>query len=63
MILHGEEDIVVPVTQSETFYRKLQKKGVDSVFYLLKNAGHGDDGFYQDNVLETVNLFLKRVLL
>lgn len=61
MILHGEEDTTVPITQSEAFYEKLQEKGVDSTFYLLKNAGHGDDGFYQNNVLETVNQFLKRV--
>lgn len=62
MILHGENDSTVPLAQSEMFYEKLQKNGVDSSFYVLEKAGHGDDGFYQDNVLEIVNQFLKRVL-
>lgn len=63
MILHGGEDITVPLAQSEAFYEKLQQHGVDSTFYVLSDAGHGDDGFYQNNVLEIVNQFLKRVLL
>lgn len=62
MILHGEKDSTVPLTQSEAFYEKLQQKGVYSTFYILEDAEHGDDGFFQNNVLENVNQFLKKVL-
>lgn len=62
MILHGEKDSTVPLAQSEAFYEKLQQKGVYSSFYILEDAEHGDDGFFQNNVLENVNQFLKKVL-
>lgn len=62
MILHGEKDATVPIMQSEAFYEKLKQKGVYSTFYILEDAGHGDDGFFQNNVLENVDQFLKKVL-
>lgn len=60
MILHGGEDVVVSMSQSEAFYEKLQEKGVDTDLLILEGAYHGDDGFYQEDVLSTVDEFLQR---
>lgn len=62
IILHGEKDSTVSLAQSQALYEKLQQKGVYSTFYILEGAEHGDDGFFQNNVLEKVNQFLKKVL-
>lgn len=62
MIFHGDDDLLVPIKQSETLYYYLQKYGVDSEFYILKGAGHGADEFYQREVLERIITFLNRVL-
>lgn len=60
MILHGGADQAVSPMQSEKFYEKLQEKGVLSDLYLIEDAAHGDDAFYQDEVLAKVDEFLKK---
>lgn len=40
LIIHGEEDPVVPIAQSETFYQLLQDKGVEATLIPVANAGH-----------------------
>ena len=41
LILHGEEDIRVPVPQSEEFYAGLKAAGVETVFVKYPREGHG----------------------
>lgn len=41
LLLHGENDPVVPVTQSEIFSAALEAAGVDVTFVTVENAGHG----------------------
>lgn len=41
LIVHGEQDKVVPISQSEQLYEALKKAGVDVTFVRVKNAGHG----------------------
>ncbi|HEY3415690.1 MAG TPA: alpha/beta hydrolase, partial [Armatimonadota bacterium] len=41
LIMHGERDPVVPVSQSKLFYEVLQNAGVESTLRLLPRAGHG----------------------
>jgi len=41
LILHGENDPVVPITQSEIFSTALEAAGVDVTFVTVENAGHG----------------------
>lgn len=41
LILHGEKDTLVPITQSQGLYDTLQAAGVESTFVQVKNAGHG----------------------
>lgn len=58
MILHGTEDTVVPMEQSEKLYIALQKYGVPCEFAVVEGAAHGDDLFYQDEMTDLVLRFL-----
>jgi acetyl esterase/lipase len=44
LIVHGDQDPLVPLKQSETFYEALKKAGVDSTLQVVKGAGHGFPG-------------------
>ena len=41
LLLHGENDPVVPITQSQIFSAALEAAGVDVTFVTVENAGHG----------------------
>lgn len=41
LLLHGEEDPVVPISQSEIFSAALEDAGADVTFVRVANAGHG----------------------
>lgn len=41
LLLHGENDIDVPITQAEEFYIALRKMGVPTRFVRYPNEGHG----------------------
>ncbi len=41
MILHGDQDDVVPIRQSERLHEALTAEGVPSTFITVENAGHG----------------------
>jgi acetyl esterase/lipase len=41
LILHGEEDATVPLSQSVIFLEALQSAGVASTLVVVRNAGHG----------------------
>ncbi len=41
LILHGDMDPVVPVTQSQLLYDRLVAGGVPAIFVPVHNAGHG----------------------
>lgn len=40
LIFHGEEDALVPISQSEAFSAALESAGIDTTFIRVKNAGH-----------------------
>lgn len=61
-IMHGDKDRRVPIVQSEMMYDALNAAGVRADFLVLEGAGHGDDSFYQPEVLDAVDGFLKEVL-
>ena len=62
LILHGTVDALVPVQQSITFYHKLKEAGVYTELYLLEGANHGDDLFFQDEMIERIERFLRQIL-
>ena len=62
MILHGSADITVAMANSENLYNRLTDCGVPTEFYVLEGAAHGDDMFYQPQVFDLIDAFLKRHL-
>lgn len=62
LILHGDQDPRVPIVQSEMMYEALTKAGVRADFVQLEGAGHGDDSFYQPQILDIIDGFLREVL-
>ena len=64
MILHGDQDPLVPLEISAHFYDLLVKAGLEdrTEFYILKNGGHGTREFFQTSVREIIVEFFKRQL-
>lgn len=62
MIFHGTADELIPVSQSENYYAKLQEAGVRSDLYIIEGAMHGDDLFYQENIYDMITEFLNEIM-
>lgn len=62
LILHGDADTIIPVSQSQLLYDSLQAAGVESDFYILEGAEHADAPFTQNSTKQLILDFLKRVL-
>lgn len=59
LIMHGDQDPLVPYQQSELLHEALKKAGVDSTLQIVKGAGHG---FRMPEVLPAVQAFFDRHL-
>lgn len=64
MILHGDQDPLVPLSISEHFYQKLCEAGLEerTEFYILKNGGHGTREFFQLSTRAIIVEFFDRQL-
>jgi len=51
LIIHGDEDKLVPLQQSELIVEKFKKTGVDTKLVIRKGAGHGWAGLDKDLTL------------
>ena len=62
MILHGDQDPLVPVSMSEDFYDRLVKAGLEnqSELYIVKNGGHGTRERFQMECKEKILAFLRK---
>ncbi|MBF0528418.1 MAG: alpha/beta hydrolase, partial [Deltaproteobacteria bacterium] len=58
LIMHGELDQVVPLSQSEEFATALKKAGVEAQLIVIKGAGHGGTAFFQPDKIEIIDNFL-----
>jgi dipeptidyl aminopeptidase/acylaminoacyl peptidase len=45
LIMHGDKDNLVPISQSEELAAALKKAGVEVTFQVVKDNGHGGPGF------------------
>lgn len=45
LIIHGDKDRLVPLSQSELLHEALKKAGVETELLIFKGAGHGDQEF------------------
>ncbi|HEY9074897.1 MAG TPA: alpha/beta hydrolase fold domain-containing protein [Anaerolineaceae bacterium] len=62
MILHGDKDNVVPLSQSQMLDKALKKAHVHSQLIIIPGAGHGGEVFYSEQYLAQVALFLDTFL-
>lgn len=62
LIMHGDHDPLVSLTQSRTLHAKLQAAGVASKLVVLPGAGHGGPAFMSDQSREIISDFLRQRL-
>ena len=62
LIVHGTDDRVVPLSQSERLHDALTKAGVPSTLVTLPDTGHGGGAFNKPAVRKTVAEFFDRHL-
>lgn len=59
LIMHGDRDRRVPVTQSEKLYEALKKNGVQATLHIAAGEGHGLDNSHHDTVLKFFDKYLR----
>lgn len=52
LIMHGDEDVVIPILQSEKFYDALQDAGVDVEYFVAEGYGHG--GYIMNDYMQEI---------
>lgn len=62
LIVHGDQDVQVPVNQSIELMTAYKKLGLKVRLEFIPGAGHGDGVYYKKEVLGIVEKFLKDVL-
>jgi acetyl esterase/lipase len=62
LIVHGEQDIQVPINQSLELMNVYKKNSLSVQFEVIPGAGHGGDVFYKTDGLVWMKAFLKNVL-
>jgi acetyl esterase/lipase len=63
LIMHGDQDKTVPISQSETFAKALKDAGANATFVIVEGAGHGAAGkFANPELLAQVEEFFKKQL-
>ena len=60
LILHGDKDQVVPLSQSEHMHKQYQEAGLESSFHVIEGAGHGGPQFSDPTRYTLVKEFLDR---
>ncbi|WP_197441503.1 alpha/beta hydrolase [Thalassoglobus neptunius] len=62
LIMHGDKDPLVSVTQSKTLHAKLNEAGVPTKLHILRGAGHGGQQFQSESSRKMVREFLNNRL-
>ncbi len=58
LVMHGEEDALVPISQSEVFVEALQSAGIEVTFVRVEDAGHGFSPATKGVPIETMSDWL-----
>lgn len=61
LIFHGSDDDLVPLKGSQELYEKLQNYDIQSDFFTIVGACHGDDAFYSSSIRKIVCNFLNKI--
>jgi dipeptidyl aminopeptidase/acylaminoacyl peptidase len=62
LIMHGEEDNVVPISQSGLLDESLRKAGVECTFVRIPGNGHGGPGFASPENRKRIEEFFEKHL-
>ncbi len=62
LIMHGDQDPAVPLTQSEHLHARLLEHKVPSALHVLKGAGHGGKAFQTEEARRIIRQFFDRTL-
>lgn len=62
LIMHGSADTLVSPVQSRQLYQALKAENSPADYIVLKGAGHGDDTWYQQPVIDEVVSWFRRTL-
>jgi acetyl esterase/lipase len=62
LLIHGTEDTIVPISESEYFYDELKKVGVDVTLTKVMGAEHADLYFFQKEISDEIIEFFNRTL-
>jgi acetyl esterase/lipase len=62
LIMHGDQDKTVPISQSETFTEGLKKAGADATFVVVKGGKHGGALFTNAESMKLIEDFFARHL-
>ena len=62
LIVHGEQDPLVPIHQSELLYDALKQAKCDVTFYKIAGAGHGGPEFNTDMMRAAILAFFEKQL-
>lgn len=62
LIMHGDKDPLVPISQSESFTAALKKAGVDVTFQTLPGAAHGGGAFNSPETMKVIEDFFDKHL-
>lgn len=62
LIMHGDSDTLVSPMQSKRLFDALKAKNSKVEYIVLKGANHGDEPWYQDEVINEVVRFFKQIL-
>ena len=62
LIMHGDQDALVPLEQSRRLLAALQKAGVPARLHVIPGAGHGGPAFQTDEAHEVIRSFLNETL-
>lgn len=63
LIMHGDQDTIVPLQQSESLNLALQKAGVPSELITIKGSGHGSPQFTAPEQVVAMKTFLDKYLM
>jgi acetyl esterase/lipase len=62
LIVHGDQDIQVPVNQSLELMAAYKKNNLPVQLEIIPGAGHGGSAYDRDELMKTVSVFLDRAL-
>jgi acetyl esterase/lipase len=62
LIMHGDQDKTVPMSQSEDFAQALKALGADAEFLKIEGAGHGGKLFKNSDTMQRIEDFFAKHL-